>query len=162
MTCNQSQLEFLSCCLIQSVQFSHSFISNSLWSHGLQRARLLCPLPMPGVCSNSCRSSLSCLSTISSSVIPSFSCFQSFPTWGSFPVSQFFPSGGQRIGTSASASVLPMNIRGWFSLGLTGLISLQSMGLSRAFIRITIWKHQFFSSQPSICPGLNVSTRWSR
>ena len=86
----------------------------------------------------------------SSSVIPFSSCFQFFPISGSFPMSQFFPSGGQSIGTSASASVLPMNIRNWFHLGLTGLISLQSKRLSRVFSNTTVQKHQFISAQLSL------------
>ena len=88
-----------------------------------------------------------CHPTISSSAIPFSSCLQSFPASGSFPMSQFFPSGGQNIG--ASASVLPMNIQDWFPLGLTGLISLLSKGLSKIFSNTTIQKHQFFSSQLS-------------
>ena len=88
--------------------------------------------------------------TISSSVIPFFSCLQSFLVSGSFPVSQFFPSGGQSIGASFSASVLPMNIQDWFPLGLTGWISLQSEGLSRVFSNTTVQKHQFFSVQLSL------------
>ena len=87
---------------------------------------------------------------ITSSFFPFFSCPQSFPASGSFPMSQFFVSGGQSIGVSASASVLPMTIQGWFPLGWTGLKSLQSKGLSRVFSSLTIWKHQFFSAQPSL------------
>ena len=116
-----------------SVQFSHSVVSNSLWLHGLQRARLPCPPPTPRACSNSCPLSQWCHPTVSSSVGPFSSCLQSFPVSGSFPMSQFFASNGQSVGVSASASVLPMNIQGWFPLGLTGLISLQSKGLSRVF-----------------------------
>ena len=114
-----------------SVQFSRSVMSDSLGPHGLQHARLPCPSPTPGVCSNSCPSSGWCHPTISSSAIPFSSCLQSFPASGSFLMSQFFPSGGQSIGasTSASASVLLMNIQDWFPLGFTGLISLQSKGL---------------------------------
>ena len=108
-----------------------------------------CPSPSPGACSNSCLLSYWCHSTISSSVIP-FSCLQSFPASGSFLVSWLFASVGQSIGASASASVLPMNIQDWFSLGLTGLIYLQSKGLSRVFSNTTIQKHQFFGAQPSI------------
>ena len=93
---------------------------------GLQRARLPCPSSTPRACSNSCPSSQWCHPTISSSVTPFSSCLQSFPALGSFPVSQFFTSGGQSIGVSASASVLPVNIQDWFPLGLIGLISLQS------------------------------------
>ena len=79
-----------------------------------------------------------------------FSCLQSFPISGSFPMSQFFTSGGKIIGASASASVLPTNIQDWFPLGLTGLISLQSKGLSRVFSNTTVQKHQFFGAQPSL------------
>ena len=89
-----------------------------------------------------------------SSVAPFTSCSQSFPASGSFPVSQLFISSHQSIEASSSASVLPMNIQGWFPLGLTGLISLLSKGLSRVFFSTTIWKHQFFSAQPSLCPTL--------
>ena len=114
-----------------SVQFSHSVVSDSLWPHGLQHARPPCLSPVPGACSNSCSSSQWCHPTISSSVIPFTSCLQSFPESGSFPMSQFFTSGDQSIGASASASVLPMKIQDWFPLGLTGLISLQSKGKRR-------------------------------
>ena len=107
-----------------SVQFSRSVMSDSLWPHGLQHARLPCPSPTPGVYSNSCPLSRWCHPTISSSFIPFSSCPQSFPASGSFPMSQLFTSGGQSIGVSASASVLPMNTQDWFPLGLTGWISL--------------------------------------
>ena len=100
-------------------------MSNSLWLHGLQHAKLPRPSPTPGVYSNSCPLSWWCHPTISSSVIPFSSCLQSFPASGSFPVSQSFASGGQSIGVSASASVLPMNIQDSFPLGLTGLSLLQ-------------------------------------
>ena len=124
-----------------SLQFSCSVMSDSLWPHGLQHARLPCLSPTPGVCSNSCPLSRWCHPTISSSVVPLSSCLQSFPASGSFPVSQFFTSGGQSIGVLASVLVLPVNIQDWFPLGLTDLISLQSKGLSRVFSRITIQKH---------------------
>ena len=88
--------------------------------------------------------------TISSWVVPFSSCLQSFPASGSFPVSQFFASGGQRIGASTSALVLPMNVQNWFPLGWTGWISLQSKGLSRVFSNTTVQKHQFFSTQLSL------------
>ena len=114
--------------LAGSVQFTRSVISDSLWPHGQQQARPPCPSPTPGACSNSCPLSRWCHPTISSSVIP-FSCLQSFPATVSFPVSQFFASGGQRIGVSASASVLPMNIQDRFTLGWAGWISSQSKGL---------------------------------
>ena len=113
--------------------FSRSVVSDSLWTHGVQHARLPCPLPTPWACSNSCTTSQWCHPTISSSLIPFFSCLQSFPASGSFPMSQLFTWGGPSIGVSASASVLPMNIQDWFPLGWTGWISLQSKGLSRVF-----------------------------
>ena len=97
-------------------QFSPSVMSKSLRPHGLQHTRLLCPSPTPGVCSNSCPSSWWCHPTISSSVAPLSSCLQSFPASGSLPVSQFFTSGGQSTGASASAAVLPMNNPDWFPL----------------------------------------------
>ena len=122
-------------------------MSNSLWPHGLQHTRLPCPPPTPGACSNSCPSSWWCHPTVSSSVTPFSSSLQSFPSSGFFPVSQFFASGGQSSGASASASVLPVNIQDWFPLGLTGLISLQSRGLSRVFSNTTVQKHQFFGTQ---------------
>ena len=100
----------------------------------------------PGVSSNSCLLSQWCYPTISFSVIPFYSCPQSFPASASFPVSQLFPSGGQSIGVSASASVLPMNIQGWFPLGLTGLISLQPKGYSGVFSSTTVPKHRFLFS----------------
>ena len=118
-----------------SAQFSHPAVSNSLQPHGLQHIRLPYPSPIPGACSNSCPLSWWCHPTISSSVIPFSSFLQSFPASGSFPMSQFFTSGGQSIGTSASASVLPMNIQDWFPLGLTGLISLQSKGLLKSLLQ---------------------------
>ena len=114
-----------------SVQFSWAVMYNSLQPHGLQDARIPCPSPTPGACSNSCPLSRWCHPTISSSVVPFSSCPPSLPASGSFPMSQFLTSGGQSIG--ASASVLPMNVQGWFPLGLTGWISLQSKGLSRVF-----------------------------
>ena len=103
-----------------SVQSSRSVVSDSLQTHGPRHAKLPCPSRTPGACSNSCPSSWWCHPTISSSVIPFSSHLQSFPASGSFPTSQFFASGGQSIGVSASASVLPMNIQDWFPLGWTG------------------------------------------
>ena len=134
----------------RSVQFSRSVVSNSLWPHGLQHARPPCPSPTPGIYSNSCPLSWWCHSTISYSVIPFSSRLPSFPASGSFQMSQPFTSGGQRIGASASTSVLPMNIQDWFPLGWTGWISLQSKGLSRVFSSATVQKHQFFSAQLSL------------
>ena len=125
-----------------SAQFSHSVVSGSLQSHGLQHTRLPCPSPTPRACSNSCASSWWCHPTISSSVIPFFSRLQSFLASGSFPMSQFFTSGGQSIEASASVPVLQMNIQDWFSLGLTGLISLQPKGFSKVFSNTTVRKHQ--------------------
>ena len=133
-------------------------VSDSLQSRGLQHARLPCPLSSPGACSNPCPLSLWCHPTISSSVIPFSSCLQSFPASGSFPMSQFFTLGGQNIGVSASPSVLPMNNQDWFPLGLTGLISLLSNGLSRVFSNTTVQKHQFFSTQPSLRYNSHIHT----
>ena len=133
-----------------SVQFSRSVMSDSLWPHELQHARLPCPSPTPGARSNSCPSSRWCHPTISSSVVCFSSCLQSFPALGSSPMSQFFTSGGQSVGVSASTSVLPMNIQDWFPLGWTGLISLQSKWLSRVFSSTTVQKHQFFGAQLSL------------
>ena len=126
---------------ISSVQFSLSVISDSLWPHGLQHARPPCPLPTPGVDSNSCSLSRWFHPAFSSSVIPFSSSLQSFPALGSFLMSQFFTSGGQSIGVSASASGFSMNIQDWFPLGWTGWISLQSKGLSRVFSNTTVQKH---------------------
>ena len=122
-------------------------VSDSLRPQGLQHTRLPCPSSSPGACSNSCPLCQWCHPTISSSVVPFSSCLQSFPASGSFPIGQFFTSGGQSIGASASASVLLMNIQDWFPLGLIGLISLQSKGLSRVFSNTTVQKHQFFGAQ---------------
>ena len=130
--------------------FSHSVLSDSLWPHGLQHTRLPCPSLSPGACSNSCPLSWWCHPTISSSVVPFSSCLQYFPASGSFLMSWLFTLGGQSIGISASASVVPMNIQGWFPLEWTGWISLQSKGLSRVFSNTTVQKHQFFSTQLSL------------
>ena len=136
--------------------FSCSVMSNSLWPHGLQHARLPCPSLPPRACSNSCPLCQWCHPTILSFVTPFSSCPQSFPTSGSFPVSQLFTSGCQNIGASASASVLPMNIQGRFPLGFTGLISLQTKGLSRVFPSTTVQKHQFCGSQPSLWSNSHI------
>ena len=108
-------------------------MSDSLWPHGLQHGRLPYPSLSPKVCSDSCPLSQWCYLTISSSASPFSFCLQSLPAPGSFLVHQLFVSSGQGIGASASASVLPMNIQGWFPLGLTGLISFQSKELWRIF-----------------------------
>ena len=144
-------------------QFSHSVVSDSLWPHGLQHARLPCPSPIPRACSNACPSSQWCHPTISSSVIPFSSCLQSFPASGSFPMSQLFSSGGQSIGASASASVLLMNIQDWLPLEWTSLISSQYKGLSRVFSSTTVWRHQFFGTQPFFFFGpvlISVHNYW--
>ena len=144
--------------LPSSVQFSHSVVTDSLWPHGLQYARFPCPTPTPGVYSNSCPLSQWCYPTISSSVAPFSSRLQPFPALGSFSMSQLFPPGGQSITASTSRTVLPMNIQGWFPLGLTGLISLQSNELSRVFSRTTIRKHHLFGAQPSLWTNFHTHT----
>ena len=124
-----------------------------LWPHGLQHARFPCPSLSPRVGSNSCPLSRWCHP--SCPVVP-FSCLQSFTASGSFPMCQLFVSGGQSPG--AGASVLPMNIQGWFPLGWTGLISLQSKGLSTVFSNTTVQKHQFFGAQPSLWSNSHIHT----
>ena len=143
-------------CILSTYLFNFYIISSvqSLSCFWLFVNTMDCSMPVHQpthrACSNSCSSSQWCHPTISSSVVPFCSCFQSFPTSGSFPMSQFFESGCQSIGASASASVLPMNIQDWFPLGLTGLISLLSMGLWKVFPDITVQKYQFFSAQLSL------------
>ena len=139
----------------KSVQFSHSVMYDSLWPHGLQHARPPCPSPTPGAYPNSCPSSQWCHPTISSSVVPFSSRLQSFQASGSFPMSQFFTSGGQSTGISASASHLPMNIQDWFPLRCP---SSQSKGLSRVFSNSTVQKHQFFSTQLSLWSNFHMHT----
>ena len=129
-----------------SVQFSFSVISDSLWPHEPQHARPPCPSPTPRVYPNSCPLSWWCHPAISFSVIPFSSCPQSLPASGCFQMSQLFTSGGQSIGVSASASVLPVNTQDWSPLGWTGWITLQSKGLSRVS-NTTVQKHQFFNTQ---------------
>ena len=119
---------------------NHSVVPDSLPTHGLQHTRLPCPSLTHGTCWNWCPLCWWCHPIISSSVIPFSSCLQSLPGSRSFPVNQFFTSGGQSIGVSASASVLPMNIQDWFPLGFSSLISLQSNGLSRIFSNATAQK----------------------
>ena len=126
-------MNFYNVVQFSSVQFSRWVVSDSLQRHGLQHARLPCPSPSPGVYSNLFPLSQWCHSTILSSVVPFSSCLQSFPASGSFLMSQLFAPGSQSIGVWASASVLPMNIQGWFPLGWTGLISLESRGLSHIY-----------------------------
>ena len=148
--------------LISSVQFSQSAVSDSLQSHGLEHTRPPCPSLTSRVYSNSCPLSRWCHPTISSSVVPFSSHLQSFPASRTFPMSQFFPSGGQSIGTSASASVLPMNIEDWFPLGLTGLISLLSKGLLKVFSSTTVQTHQFFTAQPSLWSHIYTWILWKK
>ena len=139
-------------------QFNRSVVSDSLRPHGLQHVRPPCPLPTPGVYSNSCPLSQSCHPTISSSVVPCSLCLQFFPASGSFQMSWYLTSGGQSIGISALASFFPMNIQDWFPLAWTGWISLQSKGLksllqqhsSKASI---LWHSTFFIVQ------LHIHTR---
>ena len=138
-------------------QFS-SVMSDSLWPHGLQHARLPWPSPMLGAYSNSCPLSRWCHPTISSSVVPFSSCPQSFPASGSFQMSQLFASGDQSIGVSASTSVLPMNTQDWSPLGRIGWISLQSKGLSGVFSNTTVQKHQFFGAQLSLYSNSHIHT----
>ena len=146
------------CSCLSSVQFSQSVVCNSLWPHGLQHARPHCPLPTPRVYLNSCPLSQWCHPTILFSVVPFSSHLQSFPGSGSFPVSQFFPSGGQSIGASTSASVLSMNIQDWFPLGWTGWVSLESKGLLRVFFNTAVQKHQFFSTQLFLWSNSHIHT----
>ena len=132
---------------MSSVQFSRSVVSDSLQPNEPQHARPPCPLPTPGVHPNPCPSSRWCHPTISSSVVPFSTCPQSFPASGSFQMSQFFTSGGQSIGVSASVTVLPINTQNWSPLGWTGWISLQSKGLSKVSSNTTVQKHPFFGTQ---------------
>ena len=138
-----------------SVQFSCSVVSDSLRSHESQNAKPPCPSPTPGVYSSSCPLSRWCHPAISFSVVPFSSCPQYLPASGSFPMSQLFAWGGQNIGVSASASVLPMNTQGWLPLGWTGWVSLQSKGLSRVFSNNTV---QFFSTRLSSQSNSHIRT----
>ena len=145
--------------LLHLLLFSHSVMSDTLWSHGLQHTRLPCHSLSPGVCSNSCLLSWWYYLTISSSATHFSFCLQTFPASLSFPMSWLFTSGDQSIGASASASVLPVNIQDWFPLVLTDLISLQSKGLSRVFSNTTVKKHQFFSTHLSLWSNSHICTR---
>ena len=135
-----------------SLLFSCSVVPDCLRLHELLHTKLPCPSLSPRVCSNSCPLIQWCHPTIPSSVIPLSSHPQSFPASEFFPVSRLFTSGGQRIG----ASVLSMNSQDWFPLGLAGLISLQSKGLSRVFSSITVQKHWFFGTQPSLWSNSHI------
>ena len=144
--------------IFSSVQFIHSVMSNSLWPHELQHTSPPCPSPTPRVHSDSRPSSRWCHPAISSFVVPFSSCPQSLPASESFPMSQLFPWGGQSIGVSASASVLPMNTQDWSPLGWTGWIYLQSKGLSRVFSNTTVQKHHFFGAQFSSQSNSHIHT----
>ena len=143
---------------LSSVQFSCSVMSDSLQPHELQHARPPCPSQTPGVYSKFCSSSQWCHPAISSSVVPFSSCVQSFPASGSFPMSQLFTGGGQSIGVSASASVLPMNTQDLSPLGWTGWVFLKSKGQSRVFSNTTVQKHQFFGAQLSSQSNSHIHT----
>ena len=138
-------------------QFSCSVVSDSAtpWTAARQGS---CPSPTPGIYSNSCPLSWWCHAIISSSAVPFSSCLQSFPASGSFPMSQFFTSGGQSIGVSASTSVLPVITQDWSPLGWAGWISFQSKGLSRVFSNTTVQKHQFFGAQLSLQSNSHIHT----
>ena len=141
----------------QATKFSHSVMSDSAipWT---AHTRLPCPSPIPRGYSNSCPLSWWCHPTISSFVVPFSSRLQSFPASGSFQMSQFFPSGGQSIGVSASVSVLLINIQDWFPLGWTDWISLLSKGLLRVFSNTTVQKHQFFGAQLTLYSSSHIHT----
>ena len=151
----------LSCiCFVQYSVFVQSLGRvGSLRPHGLQHARLPCSSLSPGACSSSCPLNQWCHPTISSSVVPFFSFPQSYPASGSFPMCQFFTSGSQSIGVPASASVLLTHIQHWFPLGLIGLISLQSKGLSRVFSSTTVQKHQLFGTHSSLWSNSHIDTQ---
>ena len=141
-----------------SVKFSHSVVSDSLWPHEPQHTRPPCPSPTPRVYPNSCPLSRWCHLSISSSVIPFSSFPQSFPTSGSLQICQLFASGGQSIGVSALASVLPKKSQDWSPLGWTGWIFSLSKGPSRVFSNTTVQKHQFFATQLSSQSNSHIHT----
>ena len=143
---------------LSSVQLCCSVLSDSLWPHGLQRPRPHCPSSTPRVYPDACPLSRWCHPTISISIIPFSICLQSFPASESFQMSPLFASGGQNIGVSASASVLPMNIQDWSPLRWTGWISLLSKGLSGVFSNTTVQKHQFFGAQLSFQSNSHIHT----
>ena len=157
--------------LCLSAQFSHSVMSDSLQPHGLKHARLPCPSPTPRACSNSCPLSQWCHSTISFSVVPFSFCLQFFPASGSFQMSQYFTSGGQRIGVSASASVLPVNIQDWFIFRWTGWISLPFKGIFKSLLQhhssksSILWLSAFYIvqlSHPYMTTGKTIAlTIWT-
>ena len=145
-------------CVFSSVQFSRSIVSDSLRPHESKHARPPCPSPTPGLHPNSCPLSQWCHPATSSSIVPFSSCPQPLPASGSFPMSQLFTSGGQSIGVSASASVLPVNTQDWSPLGWTGWISLQSKGLARVFSNTIVQKHPFFGAQLSSQSNSHIHT----
>ena len=156
----QKHLSLIRCHLfifVVVLLFSCSALSDSLQPHGLQHTRLPCPSLSPRVSPSSCPLSRWCCPTTSSSTTPLSFCLQSFPASGSFLMSRLFTPDGQSSGASDSASVLPINIQCWFPLGLTGLIYL-SKGLSKIFSNITVQKHQFFSTQPSLWSKSHIHT----
>ena len=141
-------------CTVPHRVCSHPVVPNSLWPHGLQRARPPCPSPPPGVCPSSCSLRQWCCPAISSSDI--LFCPQSFPASGTFPMSHLFTSDDQNTGASASSSFLAVNIRGWSPLTLTGLISLLSKRLSGVFTSTIVWRDQCFSVLPSLRSALTT------
>ena len=145
-------------CLLLSVQFSRSVVSDSLQPHESQHARPPCPSPTPRVHLDSRPLSQWCHPAISSSVIPFSSCPQSLPASESFPMSQLFAWGGQITGVSALASFLTKKSQGWSPSEWTGWISLQSKGLSRVFSNTTVQKHQFFGAQLSSQSNSHIHT----
>ena len=150
----RSQARRIICCLAAEQ-------CSTLWDlidPGPQHANLPCPSLSPGICSNSCLLSRWCHPTISSSVTRFSSCLWSFSASGSFPMCQLFTSDDQSIGASALASVLPVNIQGWFPLGFIRLISLLFKRLIRIFFSTTIWKHQFFGAQLSLWSNSHIRT----
>ena len=155
---SRTQLSNWAYWISQFCRFSLSVVSDSLWLHESQPARSPCPSPTPGVHSDSRPWSRWCHPAITFSVVPFFSCPQSHLASGSFPISQLFTWGGQSIGVSASASVLPMNTQDWSPLGWTGWISLRSKGLSRVFSNTTVQKHQFFGAQLSSQSNSHIHT----
>ena len=142
---------------LSSVQFNRSVVSDSLWLHGLQHSRPPCPSTTPGDYPSLCPLCWWCHPTISPSVVLFSSQLQSFPAAGSFSTSQFFPSGGQRIGVSASASVLPLNIQDWFSVRWNWLDLLADQGTLKSLLQYhTVQKHQFFSAQHSLWSNSHI------
>ena len=156
---NQASSVLFQLRLFSSVQFSSVAESCPiLQSHESKHTRPPCPSPTPRAYPNSCPLNRWCHPTISSSVVPFDSCPQSLPASGSFPMSRHFTWGGQSIGVSASASVLPVNTQDWSPLGWTGWISLQSKGLSRVFSNTIVQKHQFFAAQLSSPSNSHIHT----